>query len=110
MSRAAAAQAARDEGLDRIGWGRRLGPVFALKGVVAAGTEPTVVLPHSTVTARLELILDRRFAPDRRLARDVAIATTAELRASGPPRIPAGGHVRRLTDAPLDPGRTLRER
>jgi hypothetical protein len=53
--------------------------VFELAGVLAAGTQPTVVLPHSTVTARFELILDRRLAPDRRLARDVAIATTSEL-------------------------------
>jgi hypothetical protein len=53
--------------------------VFELQGVVGAAAPPTVVLPHSTVAARFELILDRPFAPDRRLARDVAIATTAEL-------------------------------
>jgi hypothetical protein len=53
--------------------------VFELGGVLAPGTQPSVVLPHSIVTARFELILDRRLAPDRRLARDVAIATTAEL-------------------------------
>jgi hypothetical protein len=53
--------------------------VFEFGGTIDAGAPPTVVLPHSTVAARFELILDRPFRPDRRLARDVAVATTLEL-------------------------------
>lgn len=53
--------------------------VFDVAGTLDAGTPPTAELRHSTVSARFELILDRPFRPDRRLARDVAVATTLEL-------------------------------
>ncbi len=69
------------------GWtGQLSGPVelsgdhiLEFTGVLDAATPPTVVLPHSTVAARFVVIVDRRLAPDHRLGRDVAVATTLEL-------------------------------
>lgn len=52
---------------------------FGVDGVLDADVPPTADLRHARTSARFELILDRAFAPDQRLVRDVAIAGTAEL-------------------------------
>jgi hypothetical protein len=72
---------------DIVAWSAQLaGPTtvegdveLAFAGSLPPGVPPTVVLPHSTVQARFELILDRPWVPDSRLGRDVAVAGTAEV-------------------------------
>ena len=56
------------------------GPIeFGIEGVLDPDVPPTAEVRHSRVSARFELILDRAFAQDQRLVREVAIAGTAEL-------------------------------
>jgi hypothetical protein len=52
---------------------------FGIEGILDPDVPPTAEMRHSRVSARFELILDRAFAPDQRLVREVAIAGTAEL-------------------------------
>ena len=52
---------------------------FGVDGVLDPDVPPTAELRHARTSARFELILDRAFAPDQRLVREVAIAGTAEL-------------------------------
>jgi len=52
---------------------------YAIQGTLPDTPIPSVELPHGKATATFHVILDRPFAPDTHLVRDVAIATTAEV-------------------------------
>ncbi len=53
--------------------------VFELAGTVDPAAPPTAELPHGRVWATFEVILDRPWARDAHLVRDVALASTLEL-------------------------------
>jgi hypothetical protein len=48
-------------------------------GTVAEQWLPSVDLPHGRGRARLDIVLDRAFAPDQHIVRDVALASTTEM-------------------------------
>jgi Arrestin (or S-antigen), N-terminal domain len=52
---------------------------FEIRGTLPAMPVPSIELPHGRTNAEFHVILDRPFAPDTHLQRDVAIATTAEI-------------------------------
>jgi hypothetical protein len=52
---------------------------FDLAGSIDPDAPPTTELRHGRVSARFEVTLDRAWAPDTHLGRDVAIASTLEL-------------------------------
>lgn len=83
------AKATVSGGLDRTitGWsGILAGPgtldgehAFELSGTIDAAAPPTAELPHGRIAARFEVTLDRAWAMDPHLARDVALASTLEV-------------------------------
>jgi hypothetical protein len=52
---------------------------FEIQGTLPATPLPSIELPHGRTNASFHVILDRPFAPDTHLQRDVAIATSAEI-------------------------------
>jgi len=52
---------------------------FRLAGTIDPAAPPTTELPHGKVWARFEVVLDRAWARDPNLVRDVAVATTLAL-------------------------------
>jgi hypothetical protein len=52
---------------------------LAVAGALPATPVPSIELPHGRTSATFHVILDRPFAPDTHLVRDIAIATTAEI-------------------------------
>lgn len=51
----------------------------AVAGTLPSTPVPSIELPHGRTSATFHVILDRPFAPDTHLVRDIAIATTAEV-------------------------------
>ena len=49
---------------------------YEFAGELPPDTSPTVLLPYGSATAKVDVVVARRFMPDRHLLRDVAIATT----------------------------------
>jgi hypothetical protein len=52
---------------------------YPVAGTVDPGAPPTTELPHGRVSVRFELTVDRPWALDAHLVRDVALATTLAL-------------------------------
>jgi hypothetical protein len=82
-----AATVASGESQDVVAWSGQVSPAteltgrrdFALQGTLPGTALPTSELPHGRASATFHVILARAWSPDDHLARDVAIASTAEL-------------------------------
>ena len=49
---------------------------YEFGGELPTDTSPTVILPYGSATAKVDVVVARRFMPDRHFIRDIAIATT----------------------------------
>jgi hypothetical protein len=72
---AAALSSAGESGTEELAGTR----IFEVSGSLPGTPLPSIELPHGRASATFHVILDRPFAPDTHLTRDVAIATTAEI-------------------------------
>lgn len=52
---------------------------YDIAGTIDPNAPPTTELPHGRISARFEVTLDRPWAPDAHLARDIVVASTLEL-------------------------------